>query len=110
MPTPRPTDGGQDIGRVCVVDDATGAVIKGIDMAEADRIDQDTRPQTVRLRAASQQAKLNSERPTIANGRLQAAGTVDRLVRGVVRVQIEYVVAGKTICSSRRRSPTAAGR
>ena len=58
--------------------------------------DADTRPQTVRLRAASQQAMLRLERPTISNGRLRASGTVNELARGVVRVQIEYVVGGDT--------------
>lgn len=60
------------------------------------RGDADTRPQTVRLRAASQQARLQLERPTITGGRLRASGTVTKRARGVVRVQIEYVVDGKT--------------
>ncbi|MDQ3678297.1 MAG: hypothetical protein M3401_16115 [Actinomycetota bacterium] len=60
------------------------------------RGDADTRPQTVRLRAASQQAKLRLERPVIADGRLRASGTVSDRARGVVRVQIEYVAAGNT--------------
>ena len=58
--------------------------------------DADTRPQTVRLRAASQPADLRLTRPTITGGRLRAAGTVSKRARGVVRVQIEYVVAGRT--------------
>ncbi len=58
--------------------------------------DADTRPQKVRLRAAAQRADLRLSRPTISAGRLRAAGTVNRDARGVVRVQIEYVVAGKT--------------
>ncbi|MDP8910362.1 MAG: hypothetical protein M3N47_14880, partial [Chloroflexota bacterium] len=57
--------------------------------------DGDTRPQTVRLRAASQPAELRLSRPTISNGRVRASGTVSKRARGVVRVQIEYVVAGK---------------
>jgi len=59
--------------------------------------DADTRPQTVRLRAASRRADLRLGRPTLsADGRLRASGTVSRLARGVVRVQIEYVVDGST--------------
>jgi len=58
--------------------------------------DADTRPQTVRLRAASQRADLNLARPTITNGRLRANGTVSSAARGVVRVQIEYVVDNVT--------------
>ncbi|MDP8910363.1 MAG: integrin alpha [Chloroflexota bacterium] len=61
------------------------------------RGDADTRPQTVRLRAASQRADLRLQRPTIAkNGRLRASGTVSSRARGVVRVQLEYVSDGKT--------------
>ncbi len=58
--------------------------------------DADTRPQTVRLRAASQRADLRLSRPAITNGRLRASGTVSLRARGVVRVQIEYVVDGET--------------
>ncbi|HWI06146.1 MAG TPA: hypothetical protein VNT54_01365 [Solirubrobacteraceae bacterium] len=58
--------------------------------------DADTRPQTVRLRAASQPADLRLSRPRISNGRLRASGTVSRRARGVVRVQMEYVAAGTT--------------
>ena len=61
------------------------------------RGDADTRPQTVRLRAASQRADLRLARPRIAgNGSLRASGTVNRGAHGVVRVQLEYVVDGKT--------------
>jgi len=59
--------------------------------------DADTRPQTVRLRAALQKAQLRLTRPTIAdNGRLRASGTVSNRARGVVRVQLEYVFGGQT--------------
>ena len=59
--------------------------------------DADTRPQTVRLRAALQRADLRLQRPTIAaNGRLRASGTVSKRARGVVRVQLEYVADDKT--------------
>ena len=61
------------------------------------RGDADTRPQTVRLRAANQKALLRLSRPTIAsNGRLRASGTVSGRARGVVRVQLEYVVGQDT--------------
>ncbi|HEV2752991.1 MAG TPA: hypothetical protein VGV36_04050 [Solirubrobacteraceae bacterium] len=71
--------------------------------------DADTRPQTVRLRAAARSAELRLRRPTIADGRLRAAGSVARRARGVVRVQIEYVVAGKTT-TLRFRAPIGNGR
>ncbi|HEV2061032.1 MAG TPA: S8 family serine peptidase [Solirubrobacteraceae bacterium] len=55
------------------------------------RGDADTRPQTVRLRAANAQARLRMSRPTItADGRLRASGTVTSRARGLVRVQLEY--------------------
>lgn len=55
-----------------------------------------TRPQTVRLRAANVPAALNSERPTLVDGRLRASGTVSSAARGVVRVQLEYFSNGTT--------------
>ncbi len=58
--------------------------------------DADTRPQTVRLRAASQQARLQLNRPTITDGRLRASGTVTTKARGVVRVQLQYDFLGET--------------
>jgi len=59
--------------------------------------DADTRPQTVRLRAANRRADLRLSRPTLSgDGRLRAAGTISRRARGVVRVQIEYVSGGQT--------------
>ncbi|HEV2769835.1 MAG TPA: ubiquitin-activating E1 FCCH domain-containing protein [Solirubrobacteraceae bacterium] len=60
------------------------------------RGDGDTRPQEVRLRAASRRAGLELERPRIVNGRLRAEGTISRRARGVVRMQVQYVVDGKT--------------
>nr|MBA3748255.1 FG-GAP repeat protein [Solirubrobacterales bacterium] len=60
------------------------------------RGDADTRPQTVRLRAANRKAELRLSRPTIANGRLRASGGISARARGVVRVQMEYVSGGQT--------------
>lgn len=59
--------------------------------------DSDTRPQTVRLRAASRHADLTVQRPTITDGRLRASGTISSLARGVVRLQLQYVVDGVTV-------------
>ena len=58
--------------------------------------DADTRPQTVRLRAASQPANLELARPTIVDGRVRASGTVTAKARGVVRVQLQYDRLGAT--------------
>ncbi len=66
--------------------------------------DADTRPQEVRLRAANHPAKLKLSRPTITPaGVLQAAGSVVRTARGVVRVQLQFVnsVSGQTILIER---------
>ena len=72
--------------------------------------DTDTRPQTVRLRAAARAAFLRAARPTISsNGRLRTAGTISRRARGVVRVQLEYDVDGKTT-TLRLRATIANGR
>lgn len=58
--------------------------------------DDNTRPQEVRLRAASQQADLELDRPVIEDGRLKARGTISDRARGVVRLQLQYVVDGET--------------
>lgn len=56
--------------------------------------DPDTQPQEVRLRAASQRASLDAERPTIRDGRLRASGSITRRARGVVRLQLLYEASG----------------
>ena len=54
--------------------------------------DEDTRAQTLRLRAALRAANLSSKRPTISpSGQLDVAGAISRLARGMVRVQLEWV-------------------
>ncbi len=58
--------------------------------------DPDTRPQTVRLRAANTKAFLDADRPTIENGHLKDQGTISSKARGVVRVQLEYYSNGQT--------------
>jgi hypothetical protein len=58
--------------------------------------DEDTRPQQVRLRAASQKANLDLDRPRIENGRLKAQGTISRRAEGLVRLQLQYVVDDQT--------------
>jgi hypothetical protein len=60
------------------------------------RGDVDTRPQEVRLRAASQPADLELDRPVIEGDRLKAEGTISRRARGIVRLQLQYVVDGET--------------
>ncbi|MEA2218432.1 MAG: hypothetical protein QOJ35_1058 [Solirubrobacteraceae bacterium] len=56
------------------------------------RGDANTRPQTVRLRAANNPSRLTSSRPVITEtGFLKAGGTTTKRARGVVRVQLEYV-------------------
>jgi hypothetical protein len=57
--------------------------------------DPDTQPQEVRLRAASQQANLDAERPRIEDGRLKASGEISSRARGVVRLQLLYEPPGQ---------------
>jgi len=52
--------------------------------------DSDTRPQTVRLRAAANKARLDLARPQIVDGRIRASGTIDSAARGTVRLQLSY--------------------
>jgi hypothetical protein len=64
--------------------------------------DADTRSQSVRLRVAARPARLRASRPTLtAAGRLRAAGTIRPGARGVVRVQLQYQFAGRTITIER---------
>ncbi len=66
--------------------------------------DADTRPQTVRLRAASNRARLTVSRPFITDtGFMRAGGTTTGNARGVVRVQLEYVNStdGQTVSLER---------
>ncbi|MGH2917073.1 MAG: galactose oxidase-like domain-containing protein [Solirubrobacteraceae bacterium] len=59
--------------------------------------DGDTRGQSVRLRAAPRAARLKAQRPTLsAAGRLRASGTISRRARGVVRVELQFELAGRT--------------
>jgi hypothetical protein len=53
--------------------------------------DADTRPQEVRLRAASGQANLEMQRPRIDGDRIKAQGRVTDKARGVVRVQLQWL-------------------
>jgi len=62
--------------------------------------DADTRPQTLRSRAANNKANLDAKRPTIsADGILRSEGTLTRNARGVVRVELQYVnsIGGATV-------------
>lgn len=68
-----------------------------------------TRPQTVRLRAANVPSALNSSRPKLVNGRLQASGTISGAARGKVRVQLEYFSGGVTT-TLEKWAPIADGR
>ncbi len=72
--------------------------------------DADTRARATRLRAARRAARLRLKRPTLtAGGRIRASGTITRRARGVVRVELEYVVAGETV-TVQLRAKIAKGR
>ncbi len=69
-----------------------------------------TRPQTVRLRAARRPARLVVRRPVLGgDGWLRASGTISRLARGVVRVQVQFEGVGGTRTLA-FRAPIRAGR
>jgi hypothetical protein len=53
--------------------------------------DADTRPEFVRLRAASQRAELDVEEISLTGDRLSAQGSVTSRARGVVRLLYSYV-------------------
>jgi hypothetical protein len=53
--------------------------------------DEDTRPQVVRLRAASQRAELDVEEISLLGNRLSAEGSVTDRAEGVVRLRFSYV-------------------
>ena len=53
--------------------------------------DEDTRPEFVRLRAASQRAELDVEEISLIGDRLSASGSVTDHAQGVVRLRFSYV-------------------
>jgi alpha-tubulin suppressor-like RCC1 family protein len=53
--------------------------------------DEDTRPELVRLRAASQRAELEVEEIGLSGDRLSARGSVTSRAQGVVRLRFSYV-------------------
>jgi hypothetical protein len=55
--------------------------------------DGDTRPEEVRLRAASQHADLAVEEISLLDGRLSARGSVTSRARGIVRLRYSYLDA-----------------
>ncbi len=55
--------------------------------------DQDTRPEEVRLRAASQHADLDVEEISLLDGRLSAKGSVTSRAKGIVRLSYSYIDA-----------------
>ena len=74
--------------------------------------DNDTRAQSVRLRAANTPAALRVTRPRITSrGFLRASGRVSAKARGVVHVQLEYVTRsdGRTVIL-KRSAPITRGR
>jgi hypothetical protein len=86
------------------IDSARGWIrgTRGIDTAQARAAtavltlsypgDADTRPQTLRLRAAVNPARLWSDRPRITpSGFLEASGTISGRARGSVRIHLEWV-------------------
>ena len=107
------------------VDSARGRIrgARGVDAAQARASsviltirypgDADTRPQSLRLRAALRAAKLSSRRPTISpDGRLDVAGAITKHAKGVVRVTLEWVnsIDGSISVVERQATIRAPGR
>jgi hypothetical protein len=106
------------------VDSARGRIrgTRGIDAAQARAStailtlrytgDADTRPQTLRVRAALHASKLSSSRPSIdETGTLTAAGAITKKARGVVRLTLEWVnSADGSIGVIERLAPIVNGR
>lgn len=58
--------------------------------------DSDTQPYTVKLLATRRGASLKAKRPTIFKGRIKATGSISKLARGSVRVELRYQPTGAT--------------
>ncbi len=72
--------------------------------------DENTQPQEVRLRAASQPAKLAAQRPRIDGGRLTASGAIAKRARGVVRLQVLFEPPSGTTRVLEFKAPIRDGR
>jgi len=72
--------------------------------------DDDTQPQEVRLRAASQKANLHATRPKLSGRRLTATGTISTRARGVVRLQLLYEPADSSTRTLEFTAPISDGR
>lgn len=72
--------------------------------------DDDTQPQEVRLRAASQKANLDASRPKLSGSRLTADGKISRRARGVVRLQLLYEPPGQSTRTLEFTAPIKNGR
>lgn len=70
----------------------------------------ETRSDSLRLRAAAGKSRLTPSSVTFAQGRLRAAGTVDARLRGVVRLRVTYQELDGAAATWTGRAPIRAGR
>ncbi len=70
----------------------------------------ETRPDSLRLRAATAKSRLQLAGVSLTQGRLQAGGTVDARVRGVVRLRVTYQLPDGALAEWSGRSAVRSGR
>jgi hypothetical protein len=87
------TEGNAELDRIRFLEPITrGQAALGTGIVNLNYLgDEDTRPESVRLRAASQRAELDVEEISLTGDRLSAAGSVTRRAEGVVRLLYSYV-------------------
>jgi hypothetical protein len=87
------TEGNTELDRIRFMEPITGGQAElGTGIVNLNYLgDEDTRPEAVRLRAASQRAELNVEEISLIGDRLSAVGSVTSRAEGIVRLRYSYV-------------------
>jgi hypothetical protein len=87
------TEGNTELDRIHFMEPITGGQAElGTGIVNLNYLgDEDTRPEAVRLRAASQRAELDVEEISLIGDRLSAVGSVTSRAEGVVRLRYSYV-------------------
>ncbi len=87
------TEGNTELDRIHFMEPITGGQAElGTGIVNLNYLgDEDTRPEAVRLRAASQRAELDVEEISLIGDRLSAVGSVTSRAEGIVRLRYSYV-------------------